>query len=117
MFAALTVARLREACAAANLLGVKSWQSPDEVDPAELPLAKACEKVLASMQAVLEKTMAERDRELGGRGMAGELGVMEKEKKSEKRMHLRKTKAAEVRVVRNLDDLKFPGDSFKAVAL
>ncbi|CBF89843.1 hypothetical protein AN0270.2 [Aspergillus nidulans FGSC A4] len=51
MFAALTVARLREAVFAdadENLRYKKSWIPADDVKPTELPLAKATEMVLAS---------------------------------------------------------------------
>ena len=106
MFAALTVVRLREAVTHAGLGNVKSWRSPDEVRAVDLPLAKAAEKVLASMHAVLVKTKKARDEAL--EGMEGE---------SEKVMHLRKTKAAEVRLVRNLDDLRDPEVEFRAQGL
>jgi len=113
MFAALIVARLREAAAEADVLSKKSWISPDEVVAEELPLAKAAEKVLASMHAVLQKTMHARERELG---------VIEDEKERPHRAgigeeggldegldrHLRLTKAAEVKVVRHARDLVHP---------
>lgn len=104
MFAALTVVRLRQAITENGLTGKKSWISPDDVDAVNLPLAQAIEEVLSSMQVVLEKTKKARDEAL--EGMGGPLGTLEKEKDSEKRLHLRRTKAAEVRLVRNLDDLK-----------
>ncbi|MCJ1257263.1 hypothetical protein MMC24_005088 [Lignoscripta atroalba] len=115
MFAALAVVRLREAVTKANLSTVKSWISPDDVESLDLPLTTAVEKVLASMHAVLQKTKTARDQAL--EGMGGPLGTMEKEKNSEKRMHLRKTKAAEVRLVRNLKDLREPDVVFQADAL
>ncbi|KAI9845801.1 MAG: putative pyridoxal kinase [Sclerophora amabilis] len=122
MFAALIVARLREACTAAaaqpddgSLTSTKSWVSPDDVPATELPLAKATEKVLASMQAVLGKTKDAMDVELDGLG--GELGVLDKEGGSEKRMHLRRTKAAEVRLVGNVRELKEPTVEHFAEAL
>ena len=111
MFAALTVVRFREAITNAKLKGIKSWLSPDDVEASDLPLAKAAEKVLGSMHTVLSKTKEARDQEL--EGMAG---VMEKEKDSEKRIWLRKTKAAEVKVVRCLEDLREPKLDWKAVA-
>ena len=104
MFAALTVARLRQTVNDAGLQGKKSWVSPDDVEAIDLPLAKAAEKVLGSMQTILQKTKEARDEALAG--MGGPLGALEKEKDSEKKMNLRRTKAAEVRVVRNLADLK-----------
>lgn len=115
MFAALTVVRLRQAVAERGLGQCKSWVSSDDVEAVELPLAKAAEKVLGSMQAVLEKTKKGRDESL--RSMEGPLGAMEKEKGSEKRVHLRRTKAAEVKVVRNLGDLREPEITYQAEAL
>ena len=85
-----------------------SWLSPDDVEAIELPLAKATEKVLASMQVVLEKTKDERDKVLGGVGMGGEISAMEREAENDKMGHLRRMKAAEVRVVRNLKELREP---------
>ena len=111
MFAALTVVRLREAVAEANLSGTKSWISSDDVDATNLPLAKATEKVIGSMHAILVKTEEAKDRELEG------IGVMEKEKDSDKRMGLRRTKAAEVRVVRCLKELRLPRIDWKAEPL
>ncbi|KAG8526871.1 uncharacterized protein KY384_008300 [Bacidia gigantensis] len=112
MFAALIIVRLREAITHSGLGGQKSWVSLDDVQAEVLPLAKAAEKVLGSMQAVLEKTKQARDKDL--EQMSGPLGVMEKEKDSEKRQGLRKTKAAEVRVVRCLSDLREPQLTFEA---
>ena len=114
MFAALTVVRLREAVAAAELASTRSWISPDDVEATDLPLARATEKVLASMHTVLEKTKTARDEAL--ERMSGPLGTLERERDSEKRLHLRKTKAAEVRVVRNVADLKEPKVVFRAEA-
>ena len=106
MFAALTLVHMRKATTERGLAATKAWLSPDEVEAIDLPLAKAVEKVVASMQTVLEKTKKARDEAL--EGMGGPLGTLEKEKDSEKRLHLRKTKAAEVRIVRNLCDLQEP---------
>ncbi|KAM0799362.1 pyridoxine kinase [Usnea florida] len=115
MFAALTVVRLREAVAEADLSGTKSWISSDDVKATKLPLAKATEKVIGSMHAILVKTKEARDRELEGMGWP--LGVMEKDKDSDKRLSLRRTKAAEVRVVRCLEDLRLPRIDWKAKPL
>ena len=115
MFAALTIVRLREAVAEQHVAQAKSWVSPDTIKAVDLPLAKAAEKVLGSMQTVLEKTKKARDESL--ESMSGPLGALEKEKGSEKRVHLRKTKAAEVRLVRNLTDLREPKPLFLAEAL
>ncbi|KAL2863928.1 pyridoxal kinase [Aspergillus lucknowensis] len=110
MFAALTVARLREAVFSdpdSNLRNTKSWVSADEVSPAELPLAKATEKVLASMHDVLGKTIEARDKELASTGASGG-------DEDAKREHLRRTKAAEIRLVRNVRFLRQPTVEFKA---
>ena len=115
MFAALIVVRLREAVTEANLTGTKSWVSSNDVKATDLPLAKAAEKVVGSMHAILVKTKEARDQELERLG--GPLGVLEKEKDSEKRLGLRRTKAAEVRVVRCLDDLRSPRTDWRAKAL
>ena len=115
MFAALTVVRFREAVTEANLSGIKSWISADDVEATDLPLAKAAEKVLGSMHAILVKTKKARDQELERIG--GPLGVIEKEKDSEKIFGLRCTKAAEVRVARCLEDLRSPRTDWKAEAL
>lgn len=121
MFAALMVARLREACQDADLLTTAHWQSPDDTFPTELPLAKAAEKVLASMHAVLAKTMHVRLEEIkrledeGKRELNVGVGEEAGHDKTKER-HLRLTKAAEVRVVRNWRDLVEPKnlDGFQA---
>ncbi|KAL9601119.1 MAG: hypothetical protein Q9219_002718 [cf. Caloplaca sp. 3 TL-2023] len=113
MFAALIVGRLREAASQQGLIGKTSWRSPDDVDALDLPLARATEKVLGSMHTVLGKTKAARDVEV--EKMSGPQGALEKD--SEKRLHLRKTKAAEVRLVQNLPDLIKPEVNFRAQAL
>lgn len=113
MFAALTVSRLREAVftAGPHLRVTKSWVSPDDVPATELPLAKATEKVLASMHTVLEKTIQARDAEL--HAAASEDASSETED-AQKREYLRRTKAAEVRIVRNVKFLQLPIVEFKA---
>lgn len=115
MFAALILVHLRKAITETALAGTKAWLSPDGIESTDLPLAKAVEKVLASMQTILEKTKKARDEAL--EGMGGPLGTLEKEKDSEKRLHLRKTKAAEVRIMRNLADLREPHVIYQAKAL
>lgn len=113
MFAALMVARLREACQTAGLLGKHHWQSPDHVLSTELPLALAAGKVLASMHALLKKTMDVRQGEFArledetSRELNVGVGEEASQDKDKKR-HLRLTKAAEVRVVRNWRDLVEP---------
>ena len=113
MFSALTVVRLREAAVGAGLTDVASWLSPDDVAPEDLPLAGAIEKVLASMHIVLEKTKAAMDDEMAEVQKRAESG----QGLSEKEMHLRKTKAAEVRLIRNATDLKDPVVVYRAQAL
>ena len=115
MFAALTVVRLREAVLAMGLGTTPAWMPADDVEGPDLPLAKSTEKVLASMHVVLEKTKKARDKAL--ESMGGPMGVLEKEKNSEKRTRLRQMKAAEVRLVRNFRDLLEPNVMYKAEAL
>ncbi|OJJ86685.1 pyridoxal kinase [Aspergillus glaucus CBS 516.65] len=121
MFAALTVARLREAVFATgpDLRNIKSWVSPDEVAPTDLPLAKSTVKVLESMHSVLEKTLEARDAELRATTTtttttttAETAGISEAEQR--KQENLRKSKAAEVRLVRNARFLREPTASFQA---
>ena len=113
MLAGLMLVRLREAVLASpGVSTTKGWVSLDDVEATQLPLAKAAEKVIASIQAVLTKTKAVRDAEL--KGMEG---ALEKDGGSEKRMHLRMTKAAEVRLVRNVEDLKRPEKRYFAEAI
>ncbi|EEH34563.2 pyridoxine kinase [Paracoccidioides lutzii Pb01] len=152
MFAALTVALLREAVFAADaqddverdsnpsstnksttpssssppsstplLRNTPSWQSPDTVPATRLPLAQSTVKVLAIMHCILEKTMQERSAELAryrpdhdeaqqaedAVEFAG-LSAAERKAALEKRAYLRATKAAEVRLVRNVELLKRP---------
>ncbi len=107
MFAALILVRFREAALARGLGTVQSWMSPDEVEPVDLPLAKAAEMVMGSMHAVLVKTKMARDESLKG------LSESEAESGSDE-MRLRGTKAAEVRVVQNLGDLREPEVVWKA---
>jgi pyridoxine kinase len=112
MFAALMLVRLREAVWEVDGLKDKAaWVSDDDVQPADLPLARATEKVLASMHGILTKTKEKRDAEIekynarvGARDSAAD----------EKAFRLAKSKAAEVRLVRNLDALKNPDVKFRA---
>lgn len=112
MFAALMLVRFREAVTnVPGLMETAAWVSGDEVEATELPLAKATEKVLASMHEVLTKTKESRDVELekyskqvGGRDAMSD----------EKKLRLVKSKAAEVRLVRNLKALKDPDVKFRA---
>ncbi len=113
MFAALTLARLREAVMNSSdypdLITTKSWQPPDEMPAKSLPLAKATEMTLASMHTVLQKTAEARGAELAAEKIAD--GVDEEH---ERAVHLRRTSASEVRVVRYAEDLINPGVQFQA---
>lgn len=120
MFAALTVVRLKEACLRAGVHTTNSWVSPDDVAAADLPLAHATQKVLSSMQMVLERTVRERDREMrmweSGMRTGGGLDDASDEGGGRRR-HLAETKAAEVRVVRNVRALCEPEERYRAVGL
>lgn len=119
MFAALMVVRLKEACLKAGLLQTNSWVSGDEVAATELPLAKATQKVLSSMQMVLERTVVGRDQEMGkkrgGGGVVDSSG--EADEDATRTRYLAETKAAEVRVVRNVGALWEPEERYHAVEL
>lgn len=108
MFAALTIVRFRQAAIASGLGDTRSWLSPDEVEATQLPLAKAAEQVVASMHSVLQKTKVARDEVLEG--------MAELERESEV-SRVRRMKAAEVRVVRNLADLRGSKVVWKAEGL
>ncbi|KAJ5121786.1 hypothetical protein N7448_002919 [Penicillium atrosanguineum] len=113
MFAALMVARLREAVvdAGKDLQNTPSWVSPDSVPASDLPLARATVKVLASMHSVLERTMEARNAELAA-AVPEQNGDLSSEEQ-QKRDHLRRTKAAEVRLVRNARFLRDPHVKFE----
>lgn len=120
MFAALMAVRFREASSAASLLETGSWRPEDSTSAAELPLARAAETVLRSMHAVLVKTAQARERELEAEASAEAPGTgdgtseiertAEDEKGAEvdRREHLRRTKASEIRAVRFMKDLREP---------
>ena len=122
MFAALMVVRMREAVCkeGEELMTTESWRSDDGVDALDLPLAKAAEKVLASMHEVLTKTSEMMDqkmkrvrdeaaREEGGEMVEGEGG--------KRRVRLLQSKAAELRLVRHVDSLRFPNVEFRATRM
>lgn len=126
MFGALMVVRMREAVFNAptpstsipngngsgkELKDVVSWVSPDEVDALDLPLARAAEKVLASMHEVLTKTAEGMHKDVrNGNGT-------EKEGDAEQRAHLLKSRAAELRLVRSLGSLRAPEVEFRATRI
>lgn len=114
MFAALTIPRLIEAVQSVpGLSSTASWRSPDDVPATELPLAKAVQKVLASMQSVLVKTtetckakMEEYDARASRQAREGE----EDDEELAKKRHLALMNASEVKVVRYVKDLLDPPD-------
>ncbi|KAI8279412.1 putative pyridoxal kinase [Colletotrichum sp. SAR11_57] len=113
MFAALMTVRMREAVIAAGsqLQKTRSWLSGPEVDALDLPLARAAEMVLASMHEVLTQT---------ARGMQEAVGAAAAEASTEeekKKLHLLKSKSAELKLVRNLACLRDPVVSFRAKKL
>lgn len=118
MFAALTVCRLREAVFAAgpDLRTTKSWVSPDEVAATDLPLAKSTVKVLASMHSVLEKTLEARDVELRAISASADTTApgASSEEERQKEDNLRRSKAAEVRLIRHTRFLREPTVEFEA---
>jgi len=112
MFAALMLVRLREAVfEVEGLMEKASWVSDDTVAATDLPLAKATERVLASMNQVLTKTKSSRDAEIEKYNT--QVGGRNKEH-DEKRLRLLTSKAAEVRLVRNIESLKHPEVKFRA---
>lgn len=110
MFAALMVVRMREAVVRSSEqdLGDRAaWLSDDSVDALDLPLARAAEMVLASMHEVLGATCESMKAEV--KRAETEIGM-----EDEKRLHLAKSKAAELRLVRHLGSLREPKAHFKA---
>ncbi|KAL2022767.1 hypothetical protein VTK56DRAFT_4583 [Thermocarpiscus australiensis] len=124
MFAALMVVRMREAVhngGGNGLMQRESWLSDDSVDALDLPLARAAEKVLASMHEVLtqtaetmEKTMKKARAEMAADATAQVDGIGPG---AEKKLHLLQSKAAELRLVRHLDSLRFPKVEFRATKM
>ncbi|KAJ4295970.1 putative pyridoxal kinase [Collariella sp. IMI 366227] len=144
MFAALMVVRMREAVhnssskngsslpaapngdgpgagagAGAVLMERESWLSDDGVDALDLPLAKAAEKVLASMHEVLTKTAESMEGTIkkAQAGVAADAVDGPGKGAEGKKMHLLKSKAAELRLVRHLDSLRYPEVEFRATKL
>ncbi|KAI1461910.1 Ribokinase-like protein [Annulohypoxylon moriforme] len=119
MFAALMVVRIREAVANYDKLSNgagegkrlgerRSWLSDDTVDALDLPLARAAEKVLASMHEVLERTCE---------SMNADMKVVKERRGDnldEKTLHLLKSKAAELKLARNLGCLRDPTIEYRA---
>lgn len=116
MFAALTLVRLRQAVSnVPGLMKKEAWVSEDDVQATDLPLAKAVELVLASMHEVLTQTKIRRDEEM--EKFAKRVKGGGEAEKDEKMMRLIRSKAAEVRLVRNLGLLKNPDVRFRAEAV
>lgn len=111
LFAALTLARLRQFSAEAGLLRCKGWVPPDDVEPLDLPLARAIQVVLGSMHMVLEKTKEARDSILKPQQPAGDDGL------DDKGRHVAVTRASELRLVQSQAELVAPAMTYKAAVL
>lgn len=102
MFGALVAVRMRDAAAAVpGLRRRPGWLSDDAVPGPDLPLARAAERVLASMHEVLSRT---RD-------------AMPAAARPDVDAHDVQTRAAELQLVQNLDCLRAPTARFKAEAM
>jgi pyridoxine kinase len=101
LFAALLLARLYPFIE--NLLPQGNYS------PAEFPLAKALECVIASMQGVLENTRAAMDRQFE---MDGDVSAL-----TERERQVRVMRAAELRLVQSQDALLHPKVHARAVSL
>ncbi|KAK1981310.1 pyridoxal kinase [Colletotrichum cereale] len=124
MFAALMTVRMREAVIAAStsvsaaaaggevpLKDRASWLSGDDVGALELPLARAAEMVLASMHEVLTQTAR------GMQEVVRAAGLDDTTEEGKRRLHLLKSKSAELKLVRNLASLRGPVVEFRAKKL
>ncbi|TGJ82561.1 hypothetical protein E0Z10_g6218 [Xylaria hypoxylon] len=120
MFAALMVVRMREAVAYSDIDSTQhtaSWLSPDDVAPTDLPLARAAEKVLASMHEILARTCEQMPSALSAAitRLATRRGVGEDVVRAESEtMHLLKSQAAELKLARNLGCLREPTIEYRA---
>lgn len=112
LFAALTLARLRQFSAEAGLLHSKSWVPPDDIEPLDLPLARAIQVVLGSMHMVLEKTKEARDCILKRQQLPGDEGELDS-----KERHVAVTHASELRLVQSQVELVAPVMAYKAAVL
>ena len=113
MFGALTVVRMREAVSKTpGLMGVSSWVSEDSVDALDLPLARAAEKAVGSMHQVLSKTLESMRAALKPAANA-QIGDGPDANQSQ----LVRSKASELRLVRNLSCLQNPTQEFKAIRI
>ncbi|KAI0103747.1 Ribokinase-like protein [Nemania sp. FL0031] len=120
MFAALMVVRMREAVtysASDKTQHTTSWLSPDDVGPTNLPLARAAEKVLASMHEVLERTCEHMPSDLSAAvaRLAARRGISEDTVRADSEtMHLLRSQAAELKLSRNLGCLREPTLTYRA---
>ncbi|KAI1176648.1 pyridoxal kinase [Nemania sp. FL0916] len=97
-----------------------SWLSPDAVQATDLPLARAAEKVLASMHEILARTCEQMPTDLSSavarlaarRGVSADVISAEKDT-----MHLLKSQAAELKLARNLSCLREPEVEYRAQAM
>lgn len=119
MFAALMVVRMREAVhhAGEDLQRSPSWLSGDNVDTRDLPLAKAAEKVLASMHEVLSQTCASMQANMKRDVAELETQPGLTEEEMQKKLHLIRSRNAELRLVRNLGCLRSPDVEYRAFKL
>ncbi|RCI15687.1 hypothetical protein L249_3449 [Ophiocordyceps polyrhachis-furcata BCC 54312] len=110
MFGALVTMRMREAVFAVPGLSLEpSWLSDDDTPALQLPLARATEKVLASLHDVLSRTrdampvVIKRTQQsaAAANGAEGRAGYVQ-------------SKAAELQLVQNLDCLRHPTAEFTA---
>ncbi|KAH6608742.1 hypothetical protein Trco_002088 [Trichoderma cornu-damae] len=114
MFGALITSRIREAVGAVpDLRSRASWLSDDGVPATELPLARAAEKVLASMHEVLAKTRDAMPAVM--ERTWAELQIEDRD--DETKAHYVKSKAAELQLVTNLDSLRDPSIRFAATKI
>ncbi|KAI0017649.1 Ribokinase-like protein [Xylariomycetidae sp. FL0641] len=132
MFAALMVVRLREAVVDAAsssssssstvaeevplLRDTPSWLSPDPVPATDLPLARAAEKVLASMHEVLARTCADMPRNLADAEarLRAQKALADDAPLSAGDAHLLRSRAAELKLARNLACLRQPEIEYRA---
>ncbi|KAI0593832.1 Ribokinase-like protein [Biscogniauxia sp. FL1348] len=122
MFAALMVVRMREAVHNNNNKGgtklehTASWLSPDDVDVLDLPLARAAEKVLASMHEVLARTSESLPGKMQDAVARHRLrkGLGPDDEIDDKTMHLLRCRTTELKLSRDLPCLRDPTVEYRA---
>lgn len=119
MLAALMLVFFRKAvCDTAGLSDTPHWCSDDKVKSTDLPLAKAAEKSLAGINDVLHATKLIYDVEMESYYQkVGGIEAAHANETSRAQHQLAKSKAAEVRLVRNIPRLKSPTVNFTAEML